>query len=546
MGKDASVAEKQAVATFLFRYFAPQILLLGINAIFMAILNSVGIFAITAAAPIINNVFMIATFLAYHYGWFDITGLAIGTTLGTAAMALVQLPFVIKAGMPIRPKFNLKHPVFKSVTSLGWPIALVSIANLVGWTIRTNLLSTVLGAFAIYTYCFQIIMMPYGIFAVSIATVLYPTLSRHAANKRREEFVGDMSLGFRWTLFILLPISLGVMALAMPIIRVLFEHRGGQFTFSDSLFASDFLSYYALSIGPYAMVMFATRVFYSMKDTGTPAVINIAGVVFNAVISYILLKTMGAAGIALGASLTYIVTTAVSMYMIRRETGGLGGRTFWFPIGKMLLASGLMAIAVHSAEVWSRPELVVVERGSRLSMPVPSSSSQGSYTILKSGTELNRVWTALGRTTETVPQIDFSKSQVALVWGPQSRTTSTLELLTTGSRFNKPENVRLSMAVRPVHETTTSSLAVDTPTSPAYALIQVRNPNAAVSWNQVIEAPGAPRPRAGLIDPELLRLVLLILLGAGLYAVSAVVFRMSELETATRQFTKRFNRRKQE
>jgi len=544
---DATAAAKQLLATNLFRWFTPQILLLGINAVFMAILNSLGVFAVTAAAPIMNNVVVISCFLAYYFDWIDVSGLAVGTTLGTASMILVQLPWLWKAGMKIRPTFNLRHPIFKSVTDLGWPIALVSLANLVGWGIRSNLLSTELGAFAIYTLCFQIIMMPYGIFAVSIATVLYPSLSRHVANKRRDAFISDMALGFRWSTFILLPISLGIAVLSMPIVRVLFEHRGGQFTFSDSLFTGSFLGYYALSIAPYGLVMFATRVFYSMNDTKTPAAINVAGVVVNSIISYFLLTIMGANGIAVGATVTYSLTTAISMVLIRRETGGLGGSTVWIPLIKMTGAGALMALAVCATELATRPDLIVMERGTRLRLPVPTASAAGNLSVIHSAEEYRRVWVALGRHAETTPKIDFSKNSVALVWGPRSRTTSTLEIVTDRTDISET-SFTLNANVRALVDTltTSSESTADLPTSPAYALIQIRKPDANARLGlTVISADEEGSNQSNLIKPELLRLILLISLGAAVYIITAFLFRIEELELVINKILRKLKRRRE-
>lgn len=540
MSEEATAEETQRIATHLFRWFTPQILLLGINAVCMAILNSLAVFAVTAAAPIINNIVVIGVFLAYHFGLIDITGLAVGTTLGTASMIAVQLPALIKHGMQIRPSFNLRHPVFRSVTSLGWPIILVSVANLFGWAVRANLLSTVLGAFAIYTMCFQIIMMPYGIFAVSIATVLYPSLSRHAANKDKDKFLEDMAAGFRWTTFILLPISLGLAVLALPVVRLLFEHRGGQFTYTDSLFAGSFLSWYALSILPYALVMFATRVFYSTKDTGTPAVINIAGVVINAGISYFLLKTIGAEGIALAAAVTYTLTTSVSVMIIRGRAGGLGGKVFWMPLVKMAAAGLLMVMVVDAADHLSRPKVVVIERGQRLEIELPESAATGGLSLIHNDADLERVWTALGQAEATVPGIDFSRKSLALVWGPFSKTTSTLNV------DGRQDDGRflLTATVSSRGQGTTGSVAGDLTgrTNPAYALVELASPNA----EAVLEIEVAPHDK----EPgfgwqtfyQIIHLGWLVTLGAACYFVSAFLFGIPEVTQAIGAVKRRLNR----
>src|SRR5690606_24582094 len=162
------------------------------------------------------------------------------------------------------------------------------------------------------------------------------------AADRIKEFIADMSLGIRWTTFIMLPVGLGICVLSLPLTRALFEHKGGRFDYTDSLFMSRYLFYYSLSIVPYALVVFGTRIFYSMKDTKTPAMISVAGVFTNAALSYILLKEMGTPGIGLAASITYTLTMTTSYFIIRRRMGGLDGRTLFISIAKMGAAAALM------------------------------------------------------------------------------------------------------------------------------------------------------------------------------------------------------------
>ena len=75
------------------------------------------------------------------------------------------------------------------------------------------------------------------------------------------------------------PVAVGLSLLAEPVVRVLFER--GNFSYADSLVTSSFLRIYALSILPYALVVFATRAFYARTDTATPAWINVGGVVMK-------------------------------------------------------------------------------------------------------------------------------------------------------------------------------------------------------------------------------------------------------------------------
>ena len=129
--------------------------------------------------------------------------------------------------------------------------------------------------------------------------------------------------------------------------RVLFQR--GQFSYSDTLFTARFLSFYALSIFPYALVVYATRVFYSMQDTRTPAWINIGGVGLNVALGIALLKPMGAPGIALASVLTYSLTAIVSFIVLKMRLGDLGGRKLAGALGRIVAATAVMALAVWFA-----------------------------------------------------------------------------------------------------------------------------------------------------------------------------------------------------
>lgn len=533
-GTDAAAA--RPLATTLFYFFAPQILCLGLNAVFMAILNANSVFAVTAAAPIINNIVCIITLLAYRYGLVGVTGLAVGTTLGVFSMVLVQLPWLLKLGMKVRPKFNLKDPIFKSVTKLGIPVLGESVANLFGWIFRSNLLFTVVGAFAIYTICFQIVMMPYGIFACSIATVLFPALARHMDAGRIKEFVADMSLGIRWTTFIMLPVGLGVCVLALPLTRALFEHRGGRFEYADSLFMAKYLNLYALSIVPYALVVFGTRIFYSMKDTKTPAVINISGVFTNAALSYFLLKKMGTPGIGLAASITYTLTMLTSYTIIRRRIGSLDGKKIIFSIAKMAGASILMVIAVTSLERYTQPQFVVIENGTRLKMNLPQSALSGNIVSIPNEESWRKIWEGMGKKINLLPEIDFEKNSLALVIAPIAETTTTMRI-----RDFDPKSNLVRMTIAKSNGTSNTLENAEGDYRPAYTLLKTKFPTQNTKVDFTIVEAGKSHS-AGFFHGEIFRLIVLIATGGIVYFVSALLLQTEELSFFWNSIKKKIRR----
>lgn len=525
-GHHEAAAASRQLAVYFFRFFSWQMFFYGLNAVFMAILNSHDVFGITAAAPILNNVVVIITLILFRMHAIGVAGLAIGTTGGIAAMALIQLPWLKRVRMPLRPTCNFRDPVFRSVASLGAPIALVGLANFINISVRSNLLWSIPGGFTAFNLCFQIIMMPHGIFAVALSTVLYPALTRHAAEENWRDVRGVMWSGLRWTMFIMLPIALGMSALAVPLTRVMFERE--KFTYSDSIFFARFLRLYSLSIVPYSAVLFLTRVFYSTKDTRTPAWINISGVAMNIVLNLVLIRSMGLPGIGLSAVITYCFTTALSMFILLRRFGVQGAALQFGGMGKMTAAGIAMAMVVGGVLGWSNPRVVSMEKGARLSFRLPDSFVPYGYLLVRSPNTWTRLWRQFGRSTETVPPIDFAKNSVVAVFGPPGAAPSELRL--ENYTIEKDTTAALNIVCRRGKPSvTTSTLAADTPTSPSYLLAIVGAPVRAVDLKLSIATKSPPGLFGRLLQaPDAFRLVALSLLGAIFYFAATLALRLGE------------------
>ncbi len=528
------------LAAYFLRFFAPQMLFYGLNAVFMAILNSHGVFAITAAAPILNNLVMLVTLYGFHSGWIGLAGLGFGTTAGVAAMALVQVPWLLKVGMPIRPRFTFRDPVILGVTALGIPVVGVSIANFIGTVIRANLLYTVPGGFTTYTFSFILIMMPYGVMAVSVATVLYPAMSRCVALNDWKGFRDMMSQGFRWTMLVMLPVAIGLCVLAEPLTRILFER--GQFTYADTQFTTRFLAWYALSILPYSLVIFATRAFYAVEDTRTPAWVNIAGVAANVGLNILLLWVMGIPGIAFASVLTYTATTAASMVLLWRRFGAYAGRDFGLALARMLGAGVLMALALGWGMSVTRPKTVIVEQGLRAPVRLPATAAQGNALSLSDQRSLDRFWEAWATTSESKPSVDFGRESLVVFFGPQSPTTATLRIrnLTHGGDGVLSASISVHRLARPDSQPSVFHL----PSRPAYLVAKVAPPIREVHTQFVLTDDPPPGRMARLLNaPEAVRLILLVMLGAVVYLGAAWILGSPDLRALSAVVRRRVTKR---
>lgn len=337
---------------FYFRFFIPQIVFYGVVALTTAMLNAHKRFAAPAFAPIANNVIVtLAVIFAYapiRNSDPDgaVIALAVGTTLGVVAMALVQLPAYFRLKSKYYFSLQLSHPAVKKIGKLSIPIFGYVLLNQIGLTVANNLAYQFKGGVAALQYAWPLFLLAYGIFSVSITNALFPNLSESWSKNDLVSFKRYLGLGIKTTGFLLIPASAGLIALAEPIIRLLYV-IGGEFSLQGAEFTTPVLRAYALGIFFYGTWVFLTRVFYSLQDTRTPLLVNALGVPFNIIVDIILVRYLQVTGIALGLAFTYMFTSSVILYFLRKKIGQIGFSQIVFSLGKQALASSVMALIVY-------------------------------------------------------------------------------------------------------------------------------------------------------------------------------------------------------
>ncbi len=336
------------LATFFFQFFVPQIIFYGLAAIFTGLLNSYRHFAVPAFAPIVNNLTVISTVLFFvipnleRNPQFALTALAIGTTLGVISMALIQVPPLLKIGVRYYPSLDIRHPAIQKLGSLALPVLGYVLANQIGLTVTNNLAYQFRGGITAYQYSWYFFQLPYGIFAVSIMTALFPSLSEYAAKRDFGRFRETISLGMRSTGLIIIPASIALILLSAPIIRLFYQH--GRFDIEATRFTTPVLTLFAVGLFSFAIYMFLTRAFYSLQDTKTPMKTNAIGVPVNIIANIILIRFLGVKGLALGHTLTYTFTMFVLLYLLSSRIGGIEGRKVFSAIVRFVGTSLVMVV----------------------------------------------------------------------------------------------------------------------------------------------------------------------------------------------------------
>jgi putative peptidoglycan lipid II flippase len=346
-GDYAAVPGKLELTASLARVMFPFLTLIAVAVGFMGMLNSLRRFFVPAFSPAMFNIGTLATmavlipvFLAN--GVRPIFAVAIGTLVGGVGQAAVQWPMLRREGFRFRPAIDFRDPGLREVLTLMVPGTMALAAVQVNVLINTMLATSQgEGAVSCLNYAFRVMYLPIGLFGLSIATAAVPTLSRHAAREDRDGMRETISSALRMMLMLNVPATLGLVALATPIVALLFQH--GSFTAEATAGTAAALMFYAPGLVGYSTVKLAVPAFYALRDSRTPVVVGALSVAFNIALNLALVRWLGFRGLALGTAASALFNAVVLLALLRRRLGGIDGRRVGLAFAKVALAAVVMA-----------------------------------------------------------------------------------------------------------------------------------------------------------------------------------------------------------
>jgi len=347
----AAVPGKLQLTALLARIMLPTIAFIALAAAAMGMLNALHHFFIPALAPATFNVATILCAillvpLAPRMGLPAVAAIAIGTLLGAAAQFLIQWPALQREGFRYRPLVNLRDPALQRVLVLMGP-GTVGLAATQANVFINTILATGQGTGAVswLNYAFRLMYLPIGLFGVSIATAVLPAVSRRTAHGDDDGVRRTVSEGMSLMMVLNVPATVGLVILATPIIRLIFERRA--FTPLDTAATAAALQFYAIGLIGYSIVRIVSPVFYALGQNRTPVMVSIAAVAVNIVSSVALVRPFGYRGLALATSIAALFNATTLLVLLHRRLGGLDEARTLASLGRILIASAVMgAIAL--------------------------------------------------------------------------------------------------------------------------------------------------------------------------------------------------------
>lgn len=337
---------KYQLAVLLNRLMFPYIFFISLVALCMGILNTLRHFFTPAISTVFLNISMILAALCLR-GFFEtpITALAIGVLIGGLVQLILQLPVLWNKGFPIRPNFNFTSPDIRRISLLMLPSLFgvgVYYLNIVVSAILASQLPQ--GSVSYLYYAQRLFEFPQGIFTVSVAQAVLPSMSRQAAAGDMAGMKESLSFGMRLTLFITIPAMAGLMVCSTPIFSLIF--MGGAFDYVKVVNSAQALLFYSLGLSFVAMTRVLAPAFYALKDTKTPVLTAFIAFVLNLCLSLVLMGPLKHGGLALASTLSACGNMLLLLWFLRRKTGSFGGTAILKTAVKSLAGSVPMAIAV--------------------------------------------------------------------------------------------------------------------------------------------------------------------------------------------------------
>jgi putative peptidoglycan lipid II flippase len=358
------------VVTILSYLLLPEIFFYGVAALLGAILNSRGQFAAPMWTPILNNIVVIGTAVVFmllptitrpptpsNVSTQQLLVLGIGSTLGIVVQAAGLWPALRRGGFRWKWRGDWRSLNAVELGRLGaWTLVYV-VVNQIAVIVVLNIANHARQPGpAIYNNGFLMVMMVYGVVAVSITTALMPRMASAAHARRTADLTGLIALGMRLSLVILIPSTVAFLVMGRQIGVTLFQF--GEFTHAEAIQTGWVIIIGGFSLIPFSMNQLQIFAFYAMADTRTPALANIPVAAIRIGVDllafWILPRGWVAAGLMVGNAVSYLFGMFLQSALLRRRLGPL-------PLAPVFATAWRLGVAGAAAAIVTASTLAVAQ-----------------------------------------------------------------------------------------------------------------------------------------------------------------------------------------
>jgi putative peptidoglycan lipid II flippase len=273
-----------------------------------------------------------------------VMAIAWGVVVAATIRLLVQWANVWRLG-GIRLTRNLDNPGVRKGFRLIIPVV-IGLAGIQVTFLLDNMVVSLLpdGALAGLAYAIRVVMLPVGLVALPLRTTIFPTLSYQAASGQVKGLGVNVSAGIRYLLFIIIPISAGILILREPLVHLLFER--GSFDSAATSMTSSAMGFYALGVPAIAGLTLISNVYFSLDGSVALVKIFLLNWISNLILNLALFSPLGHIGIALATSLSTTATFVVAVMGLKKRLPAFELWSLVRDLIKVVLATAGMIAAI--------------------------------------------------------------------------------------------------------------------------------------------------------------------------------------------------------
>lgn len=346
--------DKFALAVALTRITFPYILFISLVSLFGGVLNSIDKFAAAAAAPILLNLALIASLLAFR-DFFPSPAHAL--SWGVFAAGILQCVWMIvfchKAGYLPRLCWPRLTANVRRLLLLIAPAALGAGVAQLNLLIDMIFASSVPEGVSYLYYADRVNQLPLGVIGVGVGTALLPLLSRQMHEAMPEKARHTQNRAIELVVLFSLPAAAAILVIAQPIVSTLFEH--GVFSAADTAATYPALMAYAIGLPSFVLIKVLAPGFFANHDTKTPFYIASFCVVLNLILNFLLIGPLAHVGLALATSIAGWVNVGMMAWVLHQRGHLSMDAKLRFRLPRILFASGVMAAGLLGGMLLSLP-----------------------------------------------------------------------------------------------------------------------------------------------------------------------------------------------
>ena len=336
------------LSVFFFRFFAISIVLYALSSIISGVLNAERDYFWSTVAPVVNNIIVSVSFFSYGVVvQFDqslaLLVLAIGSPLGVLSQVLIQVPALLRHGVRLRPRIDLRDPCLRETVAIGAPTLIVTFVSFATTSVQTStaLQSDPSGASISY-YARMWYMLPYSVFAIPITTAMFTELANYVASDDMPSFIKGLSRGSGRILFILVPFALYLMVFSPCLARLMGGGSMGEGAV-DKL--ASYIGWLALSLPAYGVCTYLQKACSSLRKMKLFAVGECVAGSVQIAACFAFTPIFGLNFVGFSSTLFFCSIDVVMFLFLRRELGSIGIKGIAIAGARAIALGGLGALA---------------------------------------------------------------------------------------------------------------------------------------------------------------------------------------------------------